>query len=968
MSRFPRAALAALTAPVLLALVLGSQAAALSLPKLPLPSLAPASPAPEAAPKLKPGQWPQSRSDLAADPNIRFGALPNGLRYAIMRNATPPGQASLRLRIDVGSLMETDDQQGLAHFLEHMAFNGSKAVPDRGEMVKILQRLGLGFGADTNAQTGFDATTYKLDLPNADAGALDTSLMLLREVAGNLTLSQAAMDQERGVILSEERLRDTPAYRITKARYRFLMEGQRPPDRFPIGLVPVIQTAQRDKLIDLYTKYYRPDRATLIAVGDFDPDAMEARIKAHFADWANPTPDGGDPDLGAVEKRGAQYKIAVEAGAPTSLQLAWVTSPDLSADSVAKRRRQWIDQLGLAVLNRRLGALARAQNPPFIAAAAFRGNQLRATRITGVLVNASPGHWQDALAAAEAEVRRAVQYGVRPDELAREITEQEASLKQALAGAATRRTPDMAEEIVGTLEEADVETSPADDLALFETLAKTLTPQVVSAALKEDFSGEGPRVFMASPDPVDGDEATLKAAFEADRATPITAPEAPHVVDWPYRDFGTPGKVVDQTEIPDLDAVEVRFDNGVRLTVKQTKFREDQVLVKVRLGDGLESIAPDRQSMAWAGSALTEGGLKQISADDTERALAGQVYGLNFAADDDAFLLSGETRTSDLSTQLQVLAAYVAEPGWRPEAFQRIQTFGETLEDQYQATDTGVLGRDLAGLMHGGDRRWTFPAKSEIAGETLGDLKDQVGPALSSGPIEVTVVGDITVDKAIEAVAETFGALPRRPDPPLTPPLHDPAFPAPAATPLRESHTGRADQAIGFIAWPTNDFFADPQGARVNTVLGDVLQLRLLDVLRLKEGVTYSPAARASASLVWPRWGFISAQVEAPPAKLDGFFSDVAAIVADIKTKGVGADELDRAKKPRIDTLEKAMATNEYWLNGLAGAQRDPRRLSVLRSAEAGLERVTAEDVQKAAQTWLKDETAWKLVVAPKGS
>jgi zinc protease len=148
-------------------------------------------------------EWPQAHSDLKADASIRFGVLPSGMRYAIMKNATPPGQVSMRLRFNVGSMMERDDQQGLAHFLEHMAFNGSTNVPGRDAMVKDLERLGLAFGADTNAGTNFDATTYKFDLPKSDDQSVDTSLMLLREIAGNLTLDQAAMDQERGVILSE---------------------------------------------------------------------------------------------------------------------------------------------------------------------------------------------------------------------------------------------------------------------------------------------------------------------------------------------------------------------------------------------------------------------------------------------------------------------------------------------------------------------------------------------------------------------------------------------------------------------------------------------------------------------------------------------------------------------------------------------------------------------------------------------
>jgi zinc protease len=919
--------------------------------------------------KLPVGEWPQAHSDLKADSSIRFGTLPNGMRYAIMHNSTPPGQVSMRLNFDVGSLMERDDQQGLAHFLEHMAFNGSTNVPTRGEMVKDLERLGLAFGADTNAQTGFDSTLYKFDLPKSDDQTVDTSLMLLREIAGNLSLEQGAMDQERGVILSEERLRDTPSYRITKQRFDFLMAGQRPPERFPIGLAPVIQNAKVDLIADIYRKYYRPERATLVIVGDVDPAVMEAKIKARFGDWQGKGPAGADPDLGKVAAQGPNFQLATEPGAPAGIELAWVTPPDLTPDSLDKRRREIVEQLGLAVLDRRFATLARQDNPPFISAGAFRGNQLRAERVTGVAVYAQPDHWKQGLAAAEAEARRIVQFGVRPDELAREIAESEATLKLAADGAATRRTPALAEDIVGTLEDNDVETSPADDLAMFRAAAKGLSAAEVSAALRAAFAGPGPLVFLSGPNTPDGGVAAVRTAYEAAHAQPVTAPEAPRQVDWPYTSFGPIGKVAERKDVSDLDAVFVRFENGVRLTVKSTKLRADQVLVAVRFGQGLEAMPADRQTITWAAGAFAEGGLRQITADDAERALTGQVYGVGFGAQPDAFVLEGTTRTSDAPTQLQVLAAYVADPGWRPEAFQRLKGLGETLEAQYEATDSSLLSRDLGGLLHAGDRRWTFPSRADISTSSPDELKAALAPALAGGSVEVDVVGDITVDKAIEDVAETFGALPKRPDPaPPGPPAVATSFPHATATPVVETHNGRADQGIAFVAWPTDDYFSSPDAARAASVLGRVMQLRLTDVLRLNEGVTYSPSAGASASTVFPHYGYLDAEMEAPPAKLDGFFVDVDKIAADLRATPATDDELERAKKPALEALEKAMATNEYWLGGLGGAQSDPRRLDMLRSAEAGLERVSAADVMKAAQTYLKSDTAWKLEIRPKAA
>ena len=194
-------------------------------------------------------QWPQTQSDIPADPDVRFGVLPNGMRYAIMHNATPPGQAAIRFRIGSGSLDESDDQQGLAHFLEHMAFKGSAHVPE-GEMIRILQRKGLAFGPDTNANTAYDETVYSLDLPEVDSDTLSTGLMLMRETASELTLDAGAFDRERGVILSEERLRDTPQYRAAIGITNILLEGQRAASRSPIGKVDIIKTAPVDRVRD----------------------------------------------------------------------------------------------------------------------------------------------------------------------------------------------------------------------------------------------------------------------------------------------------------------------------------------------------------------------------------------------------------------------------------------------------------------------------------------------------------------------------------------------------------------------------------------------------------------------------------------------------------------------------------------------------------------------------------------------
>ncbi|MDB5445201.1 MAG: peptidase family [Phenylobacterium sp.] len=917
---------------------------------------------------LRPGEWPQARSDLKADPDIRFGALPNGMRYAIKRQTIPPGQAALRLWVGSGSLQETDAQQGLAHFLEHMAFNGSKAVKE-GEMIKILERLGLAFGPDTNASTGFDETVYKLDLPRANAETLDTSLMLLRETAGNLTIAPDAVDRERGVVLSEERARDTPGYRITKARLSYYLEGQRLPDRLPIGKVPVLKAAPASEIADFYRGYYRPERAVLVAVGDFDPAAMEAKIRARFSDWRPAAPVRPDPPLGAVKPRGSEAKLVVEPGSPLSLQLAWTAPPDLAPDTQAKERRELVDQLGFAVLNRRFSALARAASPPFIGASSGKYDQNRSAEITLVNVVAETARWREALAAADLEQRRAAQFGVRQDELDREIVEIRARLKAAAEGAATRRPGDIADDVVGTLPDRDVVTSPAEDLAQFEAAVKGLKAAEVSAALKRSFGASGPLLFVASPQPIEGGETTLISALDAARKVAVTPPAAPAQIAWPYASFGPPGKVAERSVVSDLGVIMVRFENGVRLTIKPTTFRDDEALVRVNVGRGMLDLPADRQAATWAGNAFVEGGLKKIANEDMERVLADKVYGARFAATDEAFVLSGGTRTEDLPTELQVLAGYASDPGWRPEAFQRLKASGATVHDQYEATDSGVLSRDLGGLLHAGDKRWTFPSREMIAGARLEDLEGQVGPELAKGAIEMVVVGDVKPEAVIAQVAATFGALPPRPDAaPLSPAQRQTGFPAPNAEPLVLTHKGRADQAIGYVAWPTEDMWADRRRVWATAVLGEVLRTRLTEQVREAEGATYSPSVSYSHSLVWTGWGYTAASVEVPPEKLQAFFDDVKKITADLRDHPVSDDELARAKQPRVQGIQRAQVTNQYWLAELAGAQSDPRRLDLVRQIVPGTAAVTAADVQQAAQMFLREDKAFHLVVRPRGS
>jgi zinc protease len=907
---------------------------------------------------------------LIQDPAVREGTLANGMRYLILRNTTPKGQAAVRLRIGSGSLQETDAQQGLAHFLEHMAFKGSTHVPAN-EMVKILQRKGLAFGPDTNAFTAWTQTVYMLDLPETDTESLDTGLMLMRETAGELALAADAVEPERGVVLSEERVRDSPGYRAMKARLQAQLEGQLAASRFPIGKVEIIKTAPASELARYYRANYRPDRATLIVVGDVDPTDIEARIRTRFGDWKAVGPAVTEPDLGTLKPRGPRAQLMVIPGAPNTIELSWLKPFDATPDGPERRARETVEGLALAVLNRRLERLSRGDHPPFLSAGAGSEPVFRSADVTSLRATTSPETWRTGVTAIIAEVRRFVEFGVLPEELKREMVDTRTGLVNEAASAGTRRTPDLASELVNAVDERRIFNTPQSDLALFDAVAGKVTLEDVNRAARTVFSGTGPLLQMNAPAPIDGGEPALAAAIAEANAARITPPAREAAVQWPYTTFGTaPGKVADTRMVSDLGATQVMFANGVALTVKPTKFKTDEVLVNVKIGTGRSTLPSDPNYAGWASQAVTLGGLRQISLEDMERVLTGRTYSARFQVADDGMVLQGAAKPADLDTQMQVLAAYTTDAGWRPEAFDRLRVAMSNALTQFEATATGVLGREIQALLTRGDPRFRYPDAARLAGQHMDDLQRQLSPQLANGAIEVTIVGDITEAQAVDAVAKTFGALPKR-----TPPnnaarlaaLNPVRFPAAGEAEVTLTHKGRTDQALALVAWPTLDFFADPHTARATSLLQDVLENRLVDQVRVAEGATYSPQGDAQESEVYPGYGYLMNFVETPPDKVEGFFRTARQFAADLRAHAPTPDELTRAVTPRVERVLKAQQTNNYWLGRLSGSIGDPRRLDIIRSAIADYRSVTPQDLQAAANRFLTDKAEFrlKIVAAP---
>ncbi len=912
------------------------------------------------------GLWPQDNSDLRADPEIVFGVLPNGLRYAIKPNSNPEGTVTLKLRVAAGSLHETDAERGVAHFLEHMAFNGSKNYPE-GEMFKALQRMGMQIGANANAATDFDNTTFLLSLPSVRAQTLDTGFNILREIADRLTLSSEAIGRERGVILSEERSRDTPNQQASTAQLKLLFAGQKYPDRAPIGDTAFIRNATLAQLRSFYERYYRPERSLLVVVGDVDPKTMAAKIATVFGTWSQPGPPPAPVDFGKPKPRGLEAAHVVQPGLEENVAINWVIAEETRPDSKVRRREVHDRLIAFTVLNRRLTKVSRQENPPFIDARIDREQVGGAGIVTSLSVRTRAGQWARGLAAAEQELRRALRHGLQQSEVTREALEQRSPYLLFEANSKTQSNADVADLVLASIDANRVPTDPKTDLDLYTASTKDMKAARVTAALKAAVSGAGPLIFLTSDQELSGGDAAIRTAYVNSTKVPVQAAPESAIKAFSYRDFGPKGAIAERKTVSDLDATLVRFQNGVRGNVKSTSFEKDKVSVIVRFPGGYMALPKAKRGIAWAlPFAFVEGGLGKLDIQELEQTEPGHFAGISLDVDEAAFQLSGETVQRDVLLQLQVLAAFFTDPAYRPDGLRRIQAAGEGQIGQEKSSPMGVLARALPALVRNDDDRWAAPSLEDMRALTMDDVKAAIAPSLAGAPIEVTVVGNVKVDDAIDAIAKTFGAFAPRPSAFQLPQTADGVqFPSKARE-VDLRHAGRADQAAVAAAWPGPDRFGDTRRERVVEVLNEVVQLRLLDEVREAQGGTYTPFGNAYSSPALPGFGYIFAGVEPKPDQVDLFFTTLDKIVQELQDGQLSDDLLERARKPLLYQHYAAESTNSYWLEALQEIQLEPRNLKRVQSAMEDYGTITAVEVIDAAKAYLSDRRRIDIRVLPK--
>lgn len=912
---------------------------------------------------------PQRLDDpIPVGPQVKVGTLSNGLTYYIMRNARPEHKLELRLIVKAGSALEDDDQQGLAHFTEHMAFNGSTHFK-RNELFSYLESIGVKNGADLNAYTSFDETVYMLPIPTDRKENVATGFQVLEDWAHGLTLNPADIDKERKVVLEELRLNKGAGDRINKVTMPKIFNGSRYAERLPIGKEEILRTFEPEAIRRFYHDWYRPDLMAVVAVGDIDPQEAERLIKQHFSHLANPPHERPRP-YAQIPQRQATEAVVVtdkEAGG-NSLLIRYPVRPVSITETWRSYREKLVRNLFEGMLSQRLRELAQQSDPPFMAGASGVGKLT--PRYESYTVRAALGP-RGALPAIEALVQeneRARQFGFSAAEL-------EVVKKDALRGF---------DRAYNERDKTDSETYVAEYMRNFLTgeslpgleaeyrmihqMIPSITLDEVNAYARHAIPADAAKLVIYTgvdrpSEPAPQGPQLLAAVAAAEKARLTARDEkavAAHLMDAPPKAGSIVGESVDKK----LGTTQLTLSNGVKAVLKPTDFNNDQVLMSATRfgGQGLFG-DQDIFNARFANAIVENMGIKDMAPLDVNKVLAGKAASLHTSLGAYTDNLAGAAGASDVETMLQMV--WLRFNGVRRDETLYKSFIGKQVEfaRNREGQPAALFGDTVQATLYGNHPRAPRALKpDEIAQLSLDRSIDIYRERFSSAKgMTFFIVGSFDI-KAMKQLAATYlGSLPT-PDLPLA--YRDTGLRPVSGVVKREVHSGAEDKSTVSLYFTGAAPFSVLDEMRLSALM-EVMNLRVFDVLRQQMGLIYGGGMQGSMTPIPYGHYSIVATLPTGPQNVDKVLAATFAEIEKIKRDGPSQADLDKVKLNWTQTYRKSLRENSFWLGGLQSALTEGTDPHVLVDFEKYVTEITPGDVKAAAQRYFNTENYVQVVLYP---
>jgi len=931
-----------------------------------------------------PNPWPHEVSDIPLDPSIVYGELEtNGMRYLILPNQDPPGRLELRLHIDAGANMEPDGQQGLAHFLEHMAFRSSRLFPNDTKRPD-MQRLGIDVNAHVNAYTNFEETVYWLGLGNLDEPeTLDIGFNFMRDVLDGAFLLDEELEIERLVVLSEIQDKDSVGRRIWKEKMEWLLPDHLLSERFVGGTEESLMALERQQFVDFYQHYYVPQRATFIAVGDMNATDMLSLIHEHFDSVAGSNSSQSvsmeAPDYGTIPMgRGLRAAIFLDEELANDELLLETLRPynEMTPDTVARRIERVHLSLSKSIVARRLQILSTQEDAPFIWGGAGTNVMSNAVEMGGITMWCKKGRWQEAVPLLEQELRRARLYGFTLSELEEVKADTLSSYERSVASKDTRKSRGLANNLKDSINGYYVVSSPEENLRIAMMALENVTTKVLNKAFSNYWNTTDLNLYLSTSGNVSaGAVEQLEDLYVKSQVVEVTPPLEAEAVEFGYTDFGPPGTVVSDTTQEDLEIRQLILSNNVRVNIKQTDFQDAKIHVLARFGTGRLG-QPKNQTYLdrFADYMMSWGALGKHRWAELDRILAGKNVGFAMSVMEDAFTFSGTTDPGGLKLQLQLLTAHFVDPGFHEEAVRWFHGINPSALNDLTHTLGGTFNSEVFGWLMGGDGRFTRPSEDQLFAFQASDARDWLGPQLNNSYLEVSIIGDLNQSAAINDLLETLGALPERSDKPVQISMDDRAVATPIPPQTKTfTYESKVPVAATMAVWQLPAILGkDMSEARRLQVLRTIVHDRMYLHIRRKLGGSYAPRARLDMSYAFD-YGFFHAYVEGTPEEMDmlgAAIEDIAKNLTGTAIDGkapagtIDQDEFQRAKEPFVENMNNR--SNSYWLYSvLDDSQAKPWQLDWSRELEDDFRSITLEEVNALAVTYLKLDQALHITILP---
>ena len=905
-----------------------------------------------------PAQQPAAPSAgrIPLDPAVTVGKLPNGLRYYIQVNHRPEKRAELRLVVNAGSVLEDDKQRGLAHFVEHMAFNGTTRFKKQ-ELVDYLERIGMRFGADLNASTSFDETIYELQVPTDSAHILEKGIQILEDWAHGVTFDTSEVRKERGVVIEEWRLGQGAGTRIMNQQLPVIFRGSRYADRLPIGTKQSLDTFDRADLVRFYQDWYRPNLQAVVAVGDFDPKVVERLIRRYFGRIPAPVHPKPRPAYGVPPRDSIAVAIATDPEATQTTASVYLMRQGKPKGTLAEYRQSLVGSIYANMLNGRLNEITQRPNPPFVAAGGGQSTLARSKEIfsLGVLVaNSELDRGFDALLV---EVERVDRHGFTAAELDRAKRELLRNYEQAFAERDKSESGSFAAEYV----EHFLTRTPAPGIGYEFEHAKRLVPGVTIEELNRyarAWLDLKDRVVLVSapakPDVRIPPKEHFIAAFAKAKKTDVTAYHE-RVSDAPFVSTTLTRKpVVDATRDSALGVTRWTLANGARVILKPTDFKADQVML-YGYSPGGSSLEPDSlfTAVSFAAQAANVSGLGPFSAVELEKKLAGIAVSIAPFIATYQEGVRGNGSPKDLETLFQLAYLEFQPPRGDDSAFAAFkQNMGSAIANR-GASPEAAFGDTVRALLtqhHPRSRSLTQPIIDSLdLKQALTVYRDRFADA---SDFTFVLVGSFTLE-AVRPLVETYLAnLPatnRKEEP------RDIGLAPPVGVVEREVHRGREPKASVSLTF-TGPFDYTREERQAFRVLTDVLTIRFRDQLREEQGGTYGVSVSGVTQKI-PRFQYsMSVEFGAAPGRVNQLVSVVFAQIDSIQAKGPTDAELAKVREQIIRGRETDLKQNGFWLNLLASADQNGDDPHVLLDTSELLRQATTERIRDVARKYLNEK------------